>query len=278
VTDLLTLHVLTGGSGRTCQQVLRACLAQFPGIRTNLVLRPRVDSVHAAQIEAEEAARAQALVCHSLVDPAVRRQFELHADRRGVTYVDVLGPMVSAVEDATAVAPLGRPGLSYQLNKEQFDRMDAVDFTLAHDDGQRAHELHHADIVVVGVSRVSKSVTCFYLAYRGVRAANVPICDGIPPPEALLRLPPERVVGLTMNPHRLRTLREVRLAAMKSEAANYADAAAIQSELRYAQRLMTEHGWRAIDVSYRAVEEVAVDLLHTLVSRQQLAASVTSCA
>lgn len=274
--ELLTLHVLTGGSGRTCQQVLGACLAQFPGVRTNVVLRPRVDSVHAAQIEAEEAARAQALVCHSLVDPAVRRNFELHADRRGVSYVDVLGPMVSAVEDATAVAPLGRPGLSYQLNKEQFDRMDAVDFTLAHDDGQRAHELCRADIVVVGVSRVSKSVTCFYLAYRGVRAANVPLCEGISPPEELLQLPPAKIVGLTMNPHRLRMLREVRLAAMNSEAANYVDEAAIQSELRYAQRLMTRYGWRSIDVSYKAVEEVAVDLLHTLFGSDPVAASVTS--
>jgi len=276
--DPLTLHVLTGGSGRTCQQVLQACLAQFPGVRTNVVLRPRVDSVHAAQIEAEAAARARALVCHSLVDPAVRWQFELHADRRGVPYVDVLGPMVSAVEDATAVAPLGRPGLSYQLNKEQFDRMDAVDFTLAHDDGQRAHELHRADIVVVGVSRVSKSVTCFYLAYRGVRAANVPLCEGIAPPQELLQLPPAKVVGLTMNPHRLRMLREVRLAAMKSEAANYADEAAIQSELRYAQRLMTTHGWRSIDVSYKAVEEVAVDLIHTLASSDPVAASVATSA
>ncbi|HEU5072967.1 MAG TPA: pyruvate, water dikinase regulatory protein [Polyangiaceae bacterium] len=261
---MLTVHVLSGGSGRTCQHVLRACLAQFPGVRTNLVLRPPVASVRAAQLEVEEAARAGALVCHSLVEPEVRRQFERDAERRGVRYVDVLGPMLSAVEDATGMAALGRPGLSYQLHKEQFDRMDAVDFTLAHDDGQRPHELHQADIVVVGVSRVSKSVTCFYLAYRGVRAANVPLGDGIPPPEELLRLPSTKVVGLTMNPHRLRMLREMRLVSLESEVPNYADESAIQAELRSAQRLMTECGWRSIDVSYKAVEEVAVDLLHLL--------------
>lgn len=261
MADVLTLHVLTGGSGRTCQHVVRACLAQFPRVRTNLVLRPRVDSVRAAELEVEAAARAGALVCHSLVEPEVRRQFERDAERRGVPHVDVLGPMLSAIEDATGVAPLGRPGLSYQLHKEQFDRMDAVDFTLAHDDGQRAHELQQADIVVVGVSRVSKSVTCFYLAYRGVRAANVPLCEGISPPEELLRLPPAQVVGLTMNPHRLRMLREMRLVAMKSDVANYVDDAAIQAELRSAQRLMQEHGWRSVDVSYKAVEEVAVELL-----------------
>lgn len=264
MTDSLTLHVLTGGSGRTCQHVVRACLAQFPGVRANIVQRPRVDSARAAELEVEQAARAGALICHSLVDPAVRSQFERDAERSGVPYVDVLGPILAAVEDATGVAPLGRPGLAYQLHKEQFDRMDAVDFTLAHDDGQRAHELCQADIVVVGVSRVSKSVTCFYLACRGVRAANVPLAEGIPPPRELLELPPAKVVGLTMNPHRLRMLREMRLVAMKSEVAGYADLAAIQAELRFAQRLVSEHGWRSVDISYKAVEEVAVELVHSL--------------
>lgn len=264
MVDSLTLHVLTGGSGRTCQHLLRACLAQFQGVHANVVLRPRVDSVSRAELEVEQAARAGALVCHSLVEPAVRSQFERAAKRRGVAYVDVLGPMLSALEDATGIGPLGRPGLSCQLNKEQFDRMDAVDFTLAHDDGQRAYELHQADIVLVGVSRVSKSVTCFYLAYRGVRAANVPLGEGIPPPAELLRLPQAKVVGLTMNPHRLRMLREMRLVTMKSEVPNYVAEAGIQAELRSAQQLMRENGWRSIDVSYKAVEEVAVELLHSL--------------
>lgn len=260
----LLLHVLTGGSGRTCQQVLRAALAQFPGARASLVMRPCVDSVQAAEREAEEAARAKAVVCHSLVEPEVRRRFMREAELRGVPCVDVLGPVMSALEDALGVAPLGKPGLSYQLHKEQFDRMDAVDFTLGHDDGQRAHELDQADIVIVGVSRVSKSVTCFYLAYRGVRAANVPLHEQVPPPAQLLRLPPSKVVGLTMNAHRLRLLREMRLATLQPETIDYVAEPAIQAELRYAHRLMADHGWNCIDASYKAVEEVAIELLRGL--------------
>lgn len=264
MVGVLSLHVLTGGSGRTCQQVLSAALAQFPDTRTHVVMRPRVDSVRAAEEEAEAASRANAVVCHSLVDPEVRLRFTREAERRGVPCVDVLGPVMSVLEDALGVAPLGKPGLSYQLHKERFDRVDAVDFTLAHDDGQRAHELDQADIVLVGVSRVSKSVTCFYLAYRGVRAANVPLHEQMTPPSELFRIPPAKVVGLTMNPHRLRLLREMRLAALTPEAGDYATDRAIQAELRYAQRLMADHGWSSIDVSYRAVEEVASELLRVL--------------
>jgi len=264
VASVLTVHVLTGGSGRTCQQVLRAALAQFPEAHTEVVLRPCVDSARAAELEAAEAANAHAVVCHSLVEPEVRERFVREAELRGVRYVDVLGPTLSALEDALGVPPLGKPGLSYQLHREQFDRMDAVDFTLAHDDGLCAHELDHADIVLVGVSRVSKSVTCFYLAYHGIRAANVPLHPQIELPGELLRVAPAKVVGLTLNPHRLRLLREMRLGTLKSDASNYIEELAIHGELVYAERLMRERGWRCIDVSYQAVEEVAMELLRGL--------------
>lgn len=260
-----SLVVVSGGTGRTCQQVVRAALAQFPGVRPQVVVHSGVDSVEAALRIAESAAVAGAVVCHSLVHPDVRERFITSVERRGVPCVDILGPLLGALEDALGVPPLGKPGLSQELHKEQFDRMDAVDFTLAHDDGQRVDGLHRADLVLVGVSRVSKSVTCFYLAYRGVRAANVPLGDQWPPPGELLSLPVHKVVGLTMNPHRLRLLREMRLPSLGSAAGDYAREASIQAELRAAERLMQAQGWRVIDVSYKAVEEVAHELLQLIV-------------
>ena len=260
----LKLYVLSGGSGHTCNEVIRAALAQFPGVGAELVQRPRVDSVEVAVRVAEEAASQAGVVCHSLVQPEVRQGFLRAVEKHDLPTVDVLGPLISVLEDSLGVSPVGRPGLSYALHKEQFDRMDAVDFTLAHDDGQRSAELDQADIVIVGVSRVSKSVTCFYLAYRGIRAANVPLSESAPPPAALLSLPPGKVVGLTMNPHRLRLLREMRLERLGSPPGDYTLEPAIRAELRYAQRLMTEQGWVSIDVSYKAVEEVAGELLHRI--------------
>lgn len=255
------LVVVSGGTGRTCQQVVQAALAQFPGVRPAVVVHSRVDSVDAAMRVAESLRDPRTVVCHSLVHPEVRDCFITRIERQAVAHVDVLGPLLGALEDVLGVPPLGKPGLSQELHKERFDRMDAVDFTLAHDDGQRADELGLADLVLVGVSRVSKSVTCFYLAYRGVRAANVPLSDRWSPPAELLELPVHKVVGLTMNPHRLRLLREMRLPMLGDAAHDYARDAGIQAELRAAERLMQTQGWRVIDVSYKAVEEVAHELL-----------------
>ncbi len=260
----LCVYLLSGGSGHTAEQVVRAASAQFQGRRIRPVLRPRVQSAEAAVATVEEAARAGAILCHSLVDPEVRAAALRSAETHNLPHIDVLGPALSVLEDALGVPPLGQPGLSYELNKEQFDRMDAVDFTLAHDDGQRSEELASAEVVLVGVSRVSKSVTCFYLAYRGVRAANVPIVEGIPLPDALTRINPQKVIGLSMNPHRLSLLRQVRRDKVGAPLDSYVNERSVQAELRAAGQLMNEHGWISIDVSYRAVEEVAVDILHLI--------------
>jgi hypothetical protein len=143
--------------------------------------------------------------------------------------------------------------------------MDSVDFTLSHDDGQGLATLSEADVVLVGPSRVSKSVTCFYLAYRGIRAANVPLIGGCAPPRELLELPRERVIGLTMNAARLHSLRASRLQSWNMDHSHrYGERTDLVKELRFAETLMKRRGWRSIDVSYMAVEEVAsavVDLI-----------------
>jgi len=257
----LQIVLVSGGTGRTAEAVLSSAMAQFGDKKTKLIRRIELRSADAAVEIVREAAAAKAVLIHTLVEPEVRDALVREAERRGVPAVDVLGPVLSVLDDYLG-PPQRRPGLSYELNKERFDRIDAVDFTLAHDDGLRLRDLPRADVVLVGVSRVAKSVTCCFLASHGVRAANVPIVMGIEPPAELLRLDPRKVIGLTMNAQRLQAIRTARVSRMGVEAVErYDEIRLVADELRYAQQLMTRHEWRCIDVSYKAVEEVTRDVL-----------------
>jgi regulator of PEP synthase PpsR (kinase-PPPase family) len=209
----------------------------------------------------DEAADEGAVICHSLVAPEVREAVVQEAAKRKVPLVDALGPVLAILQDYLRQTPLRQAGLSRQLHKERFDRMDAVDFTLTHDDGLRTEGLPQADVVIVGASRVSKSVTCFYLATRGIRAANVPLIPNYEPPPELTSLDRAKVIGLTMNPGRLQKLRDTRVHRMgKADLRAYSDLQEIERELRYAEALMDKYGWRRMDVSYMSVEEVASEI------------------
>jgi hypothetical protein len=260
-----TVFVISGATGRTCDVLLRAALAQFGNPEVAIVRRTKVRSSRAAVKAVREASEQSAVIFHSLVSPRVRKSMIDECERRRVPAIDVLGPALTLLEDHFNRKPRRRPGLSYQFQKERFERIDAVDFTLAHDDGCGLADLDRADVVVVGVSRSSKSVTCFYLAYRGVRAANVPLVPGCEPPAPLLKLEPAKVFGLTMNPRRLYSLRQARAEALgEVSVGSYVDERGIARELRDADRLIEQQGWQKIDVSYLSVEEVATQILNHL--------------
>ncbi|MDA1180394.1 MAG: kinase/pyrophosphorylase, partial [Planctomycetota bacterium] len=193
----LNIVVVSGGTGRTGALVVNSALAQFRKPSVCVTNEPQIRKAAELRRVIRDAKRNNAVVCHTLVEPKLRSIAAQEAKASLVALVDILGPVVKLMADHLKVDPLSQPGLSYEVNKEQFDRMDAVDFTLAHDDGQRVGSLHKADVVLVGVSRVSKSVTCFFLAYRGIRAANVALTCATEPPPQLLKLDPARVVALT---------------------------------------------------------------------------------
>lgn len=257
----LRIFLLSGGTGRTASQVLEASLAQFADPAVEIVQRLEVRSVKVAVKTVQDAAKANAILVHTIVAPDIREAIAEAATRQDVRTYDILGPALTLLEDHLQRKPQRQPGLSHELRKERYDRIDAVDFTLAHDDGCLMRELDHADVVLVGVSRVSKSVTCFYLAYRGIRTANVPIVDCAEPPEELVKLDPAKVIGLTMNARRLTSLREVRAEMFGGGHEAYVDQRAISRELGHVSAMIEEHGWHCIDVSYRSVEEVAHEIL-----------------
>ncbi len=260
-----TVYVLSGGSGRTANQLLQAALAQFPGCEVELVTETEVRTVERSARLIGLASERSALICHSLVDPVVRQAVETEALRLAVPCIDVLGPAVALLADHLRTQPRRQAGLLRQLHREQFDRMDAMDFTLAHDDGNRLASLHQADVVLVGASRTTKSVTCCYLAFRGLRAANVPLIPGQAVPEELLRLAPSKVIGLTMNAAHLTAIRQSRLERITNRSVPaYAERRDIQRELIDMRRLMELHHWQCIDISYKATEEVAARIVELL--------------
>jgi [pyruvate, water dikinase]-phosphate phosphotransferase / [pyruvate, water dikinase] kinase len=260
-----TVIILSGGTGRTASQLLTAALAQFSDPDIEVRQFTKVRSIARAIEVVREAASSGAIVLHSLVNPKVRRAVEAELRALAVPCVDVLGPSLMLLGDYLGQVPRGKAGLLYEVHREQLDRMDAMDFMLAHDDGKRATELGKADVVLVGASRTTKSVTCVYLASRGVRAANVPLIPGQPPPPELTKLNPTKVIGLTMSASHLEFVRQHRLdRIVGGKLPHYADLRDIQAELREVRELMSKHHWEYIDVSYKATEEVADCVLEML--------------
>lgn len=242
-----------------------------------VIYETRVRTVKRA-IDAVAKASAQgAIICHSLVAPKIRQAVMTEVTRLGVPCIDVLGPALSLLGDHLHSAPRGRAGLLYEVRREQMDRMEAMDFTLAHDDGKRLNGLKEADVVLVGASRTSKSVTCFFLASRGFRAANVPLIPKQQPPTQLLRISKRRVIGLTMNAAHLESIRQTRLDRISHRpVAGYANLRDIQSELRELRELMDRRHWEYIDVSYKATEEVADLIIEKLPGRRRPRSSRTN--
>lgn len=257
-----TVYVVSDGRGGTCAQVVRAALVQFEGQPYRLEQLANVRTARRVEEVVARAAAMHAVIFYTLVGDDTRAAMERASRKHLVPTVDVLGPGFSALHDLFKRAPRATPGLLYASNREQFDRQEAIDYTLSHDDGQRPQGLSYADVVLVGVSRVSKSSTCFYLAYEGVKAANVPLVPGVPPPAQLLKLDPRQVVGLRMNARRLISLREARAEHLGLGGHDeYLEPHAVARELTAANRIMERQHWHSLDVSYLAIEEIAREVL-----------------
>ena len=260
-----TIYLVSDGTCRTCETVVQAILVQFDNINVRLVRKANVRKPDTVRKLIRRAGEKQALVFYTLVCPPAREAILEASIQYQVPVVDILGPIQVALYDMFRRIPQPKPGMLYKSHREYFDRIDAVEYTLHHDDGCRIGEIFDADVVLVGVSRCSKSTTCFYLAYSGIRAANVPlVIDSAPPPE-LFDVDPRRVIGLTTNPHRLESVRGARLRSWGSHLhEEYADRLAIARELRAANELFAQQGWRCVDVSYKGIEEIAREVRQLL--------------
>jgi regulator of PEP synthase PpsR (kinase-PPPase family) len=253
--------IVSDGRGETATQLVKSALVQFEGREHRFRTFSGVRSARQVKEIVEEAAACQATVFYTLVAQATREAVKEHATRLLVPAVDVMGPTLSALFDLFKTEPASQPGLLYDSDRVYFDRMVAIDYTIKHDDGQHPETLKEADVVLVGVSRASKSSTSFFLGYSGIRTANVPLIPGIEPPPQLLKLDRRVVIGLTINQRRLKTVREVRARGLGRHAVRgYLEDEEIVREIRHANELMTRQRWRSVDVSYKAIEEIAKEV------------------
>lgn len=263
------LHLISDSTGGTLDSVVKACLAQFEGVKAEKHYWPLIRSARQMQAVAEGMSRNPGLVLYTLVDPALVEQLEKECTKLSIPTLSILHPVLALMEKFFGQGSLAEPGLQHRLNAEYFSRIEAVDYALYHDDGQRADAaLAVADVILVGVSRTSKTPTCVYLANRGIKAANIPYVPGTLFPK-LADLKKPLVVALTASAERLSEVRRNRLNQLgEIRTGGYDDIEKVQDELRQARRYYNEQGWPVIDVTRRSVEETAAEIITMLEARR----------
>lgn len=208
---------------------------------------------------------APGIVLHTIVNDGLRLALKEGCRKLDVPCIAALDPLVSAMQRYLGATTTSRVGAHLRLDTDYFNRMDALSYAIAHDDGQGGQDLEQADVVLVGVSRTSKTPTCIYLAHRGVRAANMPLVPGRPTPDKLFQLKNTLIVGLTISPDRLIQIRCNRLLGLQADRdSSYVNTDAVREEIIYARGLYERQGWRTIDVTRRSVEETAAAVLNLL--------------
>ncbi|WP_029010848.1 pyruvate, water dikinase regulatory protein [Azospirillum halopraeferens] len=263
------LHLVSDATGETINSVARACVIQFDQVRPiehfwNLVRTDRQLDMVIDGIKTHPG-----LVMFTLVDEPLRRRLQDVCREIQVPCIPVLDPLINALAAHLGLESQRQPGRQHALDAEYFGRMDAMEFALSHDDGQSTWDLHEADVLLMGVSRTSKTPTCIYLANRGIKAANIPIVPGCPLPPELEKLTRPLIVGLTKDPDRLIQIRRNRLKLLnQGETSSYVDPEVVRREVQEARRMFSRHGWPVIDVTRRSIEETAAEIMMLLTRRQ----------
>lgn len=264
------VHLVSDSTGETLNAVFKAASAQFAAanpfehIYALIRSRPQMEKV-LADIEA-----APGLVLYTVMNPELRRLLEARCSELQVPAISVLDPFIEAFSDFLGLQQTRKAGAQHEMDEAYFRRIAAIDYTLDHDDGQMTWDLEPADVVLVGVSRTSKTPTCMYLANRGVKAANIPLVPGQDPPASLFALRKPLVVGLIASPERLAQIRQSRLGGMQAadHADDYSDLENVRAEVLNAKRLYARHRWPVIDVTRKSVEETAAAILTKLSARR----------
>lgn len=252
------IYALSDSIGETAELVARATASQFDLGRFDIIRVPYINSVRQIEEILQAAALGRSVVCHTLVSPALRAAMADLAKNYHVRTIDIMGPMIEAVQQATDLTPKLQPGLMHKLDQEYFRRVEAVEFAVKYDDGKNPWGIPKADVVLVGVSRTSKTPLSMYLAHKRFKVANVPLVPEVPPPQELFQVPAHRIVGLIINPFKLNEIRTERLRTMGlASDASYANIERITEELEYAKGIMRQLGCPVIDVSNKAIEETA---------------------
>ena len=269
----LHLHLLSDSTGETLENIAKAALAQFDDVETVRHFWPMVRTEAHLERILQEIAQNPGLVIFTLVNPTTRRILEGRCHQLGLPAVAPLDPVNDALTGLLGQQAKARPGRQHVLDAAYFARVDAIQFTIAHDDGIGHENWEEADIVLAGVSRSSKTPTSIYLANRGFKTANIPIVVESPPPPALFTLTNPLVVGLTTSADRLIAVRRNRLLSLnQAPDTSYVEEEAVARELQYARRMFADRGWPVIDVTRRSIEETAAAVISLVQKRREISA------
>ena len=260
------LHLVSDATGETVNSVARACLVQFAGVEPIEHIWSLVRTKGQMEKVLAGVAENPGVVLCTMVNDELHKMLIAGCRELGVVCVPVLDPVIHALAAYFKVEVRGRPGLQHALDAEYFARIDAMNYALVHDDGQASGHLKDADVILLGVSRTSKTPTCIYLANRGIKAANVPIVPGCPLPEEIFKVTRPLIVGLTKAPARLVQLRRNRMRMMAGAEGetDYTDIDSVREEVAFARRICSKQGWPVIDVTRRSIEETAATILSHL--------------
>lgn len=265
------LHLVSDSTGETLITVSRAVSAQYANVTPVEHVYPLVRSQKQLDRVLAEIEEAPGIVLFTLLEQELVERLEQKCQEINIPSLSIIGPVMQLFQAYLGSSTTGRVGAQHTLNAEYFKRIDALNYSMMHDDGQHVEGLEEADVVLVGVSRTSKTPTSIYLANRGIRTANVPLVPGIPIPHQLETLTKPLVVSLHASPERLIQVRQNRLLSLGAPVGNddYTDRQSVSDEVSYARRLSAKYGWALLEVTRRSIEETAAAVMKLLADRQR---------
>jgi hypothetical protein len=263
------IFIVSDGTGRTANQLVKAALTQFPETESEIILHPVVRDKNKIKEIISEAENCNAIIAHTIVDNELKNYLVAGCNLVNIPLVDLIGPLINKISDIFSEEPSQDQGLYYQTNQEYFQRIDAVQYAFKHDDGARIEEIDKAEIILLGVSRTFKTPLSIYLAYNGFFVANIPIIKGIQLPD-LNNIDPSKIFCLTTIPNELSVLRATRSEAFGGYIKEYSDIEAVTEELLFANRYFSLHPeWRIINVTNKPIEEIASEILKILIKKSR---------
>ena len=265
------LHLVSDATGETLLTVARAVAAQFTSVSPVEHIHPLVRTKKQLERVLDDIEQSPGIVLYTLLDRELADPLEERCRALGLPFLSILDPVMQLFQSYLGGESTHRVGAQHLLNAEYFKRIDALNYTMLHDDGQHTDDLEQADVVLVGVSRTSKTPTSIYLANRGVKTANVPLVPNVAPPSNLETLNQPLVVGLIASPERIVQIRQNRLLGLRAEqnADSYVDKQSVAEEIAFSRKLCSRHNWPIIDVTRRSIEETAAAIMALLVERRR---------
>ncbi len=256
------IHIISDATGQSGLHIMRAAIVQFNRARAKMSLFHNIDSIDDLQEILDRAKSARALIAFTFVKKEMRDHTIAYCTKNKIFHLDILGPLIHTLASYLQQEPLENPMLLRKVDERYFKRIDAIEYTLQHDDGKRTEGLNAADVVILGLSRTSKTPTSFYLAQEGYKVANIPVVPDIPLPEELFKIDQRRVICLNMNPEVLQKVRQVRQKHSNLEH-SYSDFKKIFAEVEHIWGLLRKNrSWKMIDTTNKSIEETSWEIIH----------------